>query len=104
MAKKTASHAKKKTAGKKKGASKGKKAAVAKQAAAPIDAMTANQQQTVFRAVQAALSKSGVANQLTAIHFDTDFLGLVCTAPKVRRMVCRLVNGVPVCRPECVEP
>jgi len=70
----------------------------------PIDAMTGAQQQRVFRALQKVLKDQGVANQLSAVHFDTNIQGLVCQLPKVRRIVCRLLNGVPVCRPECVDP
>src|SRR5262245_5275019 len=69
-----------------------------------IDAMTPAQRKAVFRAVQTTLSQHRVKGALITMHFDTDITPLLCTPPKVRRMVCRLVSGVPVCGPECVDP
>jgi hypothetical protein len=69
-----------------------------------IDAMSAAQQQRVFRALRTMLKQQGVTNELSAVHFDTNIQPLLCQPPKVRRMVCRLIHGVPVCRPECVDP
>ena len=87
--------------------SKAGKAAKKKAAAKPrltMDAMTSAQQRAVFRAVQGALAKQGVTGQLAALHFDTTVLGLQCPNGTVRRMVCRNVNGVVTCTPECVAP
>ncbi len=81
-----------------------KKPAGAKAPLMPIDAMTPGQRQAVFRDVQAVLSTHGVTNRLLAMHLDTNIQPLVCQPPKVRRMVCSVVNGVPVCRPDCVDP
>jgi hypothetical protein len=85
------------------------KAGAAKKKAAPkpmltMDAMSAAQQRAVFRAVQGALAKQRVKGQLAALHFDTTVLGLQCPDGMVRRMVCRNVNGVVTCTPQCVEP
>jgi hypothetical protein len=85
------------------------KAGTAAKRAAPkplltVDAMSAVQQQSVFRAVQAALAKQRVKGELAALHFETDVLGLQCPIGKVRRMVCRKVHGVVTCTPECVDP
>jgi hypothetical protein len=70
----------------------------------PIDAMTPSATREVFRAVQRTLRQQGVKDVVSAIHFETQVDTLVCLRPKVRRMVCTIVNGTPVCRPACVDP
>ena len=76
----------------------------AKTARMPIHAMTAAQHQRVFRALRATLKQQGVTSELSAVHFAADAQADVCEPPKVRKMVCRLVDSVPVCKPECVDP
>jgi hypothetical protein len=100
----------KKRAGKKKAAKKPavKKPAVKKPAAKKpllaIDAMPESRQTSVYDAVQNLLANRGVRGQLTAIHLDTDVQPLLCQPPKARRMVCRKIDGIVRCAPECVDP
>jgi hypothetical protein len=82
----------------------GAKKKVAAKPLRTVDAMTPVEQRAVFAALDAALAKQRVKGVLAAVHFETDVLGLQCPIGTVRRMVCRKVNGVVNCAPECVTP
>src|SRR5829696_3390058 len=70
-----------------------------------ISAMTSAQRTALFRVVEAALARHRVKPKLVALHFTPeDAQLLLCQAPKVRRMVCRKINGVVKCLPMCVDP
>ena len=103
MAKKAA-QATKKSARKKTAAKKG---AGRKRAPRPLlsaDALPANSQAALYDAIERLLASRGVKGHLTSIHLTTDIQPLLCQPPKVRRMVCRKINGIVRCAPECVDP
>ena len=84
-----------------------KKTTGARKTASPrlaLDAMPAARQRAVFRAVEAVLANQRVEGVLTAMHFETNVITLVCPPGTVRRMICRKQNGVVTCGPACVQP
>lgn len=94
----------KKTAAKKAKAKKGAAQTAQKKSLLAIDAMPESTQAAIYEEVQNLLASRGVKGQLTSLHLTTDIQPLLCTPPKVRRMVCRKVNGIVRCVPECVDP
>ena len=69
----------------------------------PMDAMTPAAQKAAFRAAEKAIRDAGVSGTLTALHFESNDLGLICPPGTRRQMVCRRdATGVVVCQPVCV--